>query len=153
MNAFSIYDDIIKLYISKKAELKDIKEFIVEKLVCTKWTPFEFLKFKVIIDRNFFRDIEEDSLDTTLEGIYNFHIKNDPILNEQFKSNLTTYSDQFLKNNDKIFHILTDIDDTLYPHFNHTGLAGTDISWKTKEAYPGIKKLYHVLYSNCNLFP
>jgi hypothetical protein len=53
-----------------------------------------------------------------------------------------------LKGN-KIPHILTDIDDTLYPNHEH-GLAGSDLSWIIKHHFPGIAKFYELFYSNLN---
>jgi hypothetical protein len=47
---------------------------------------------------------------------------------------------------DKVFHIMTDIDDTLYPHSGVGSIAGSDKSWKNKEPYPGIKKFYEEFY-------
>jgi hypothetical protein len=49
----------------------------------------------------------------------------------------------------KILHILTDIDDTLFPSksiFLQT--SGRDSSWKNKEPYPGICKFYDIFYNN-----
>lgn len=46
------------------------------------------------------------------------------------------------------WHILTDIDDTLYAHNEHgTYTAGSDTSWKQKEAYPGIIEFYRLFYA------
>ena len=48
-----------------------------------------------------------------------------------------------------MWHIMTDIDDTLYPNTEHgTFIAGSDKSWKQKIAYPGIKKLYQFFHAN-----
>uniref|UniRef100_A0A6C0L7A2 Phosphatidate phosphatase APP1 catalytic domain-containing protein n=1 Tax=viral metagenome TaxID=1070528 RepID=A0A6C0L7A2_9ZZZZ len=56
---------------------------------------------------------------------------------------------QYTIDSKKIPHILTDIDDTLYPNHEH-GLAGSDLSWIIKEHFPGIKKFYELFYSNLN---
>jgi hypothetical protein len=49
----------------------------------------------------------------------------------------------------KIPHILTDLDDTLYPnHSFFTEISGRDHSWKNKEPYPGICTFYKIFYSN-----
>jgi hypothetical protein len=46
-----------------------------------------------------------------------------------------------------LWHIMTDIDDTLYPNTEKgTYIAGSDISWMEKHPYPGIKKMYELLY-------
>jgi len=44
-------------------------------------------------------------------------------------------------------HILTDIDDTLYPNIEHgTYIAGSDRSWIQKQPYPGIISFYRRFY-------
>jgi hypothetical protein len=44
-------------------------------------------------------------------------------------------------------HILTDIDDTLYPNIqHHTYLAGSDISWHQNTPFPGVISFYKALY-------
>jgi len=49
----------------------------------------------------------------------------------------------------QIPHILTDIDDTLFPNFNgFIETMGSDTSWKSHEAYPGIKKFYEIFHRN-----
>lgn len=54
----------------------------------------------------------------------------------------------------KIWHILTDIDDTLYPHHGHTilddGIAGKDKTWINKAPYPGIISFYNLFYETIN---
>jgi hypothetical protein len=46
-----------------------------------------------------------------------------------------------------IWHIMTDIDDTLYPNTEHsTYIAGSDSSWKQKSPYPGIRTFYNNFY-------
>ena len=46
------------------------------------------------------------------------------------------------------WHILTDIDDTLYPNTEHgTNLSGSDVSWKQKTPYPGIVSFYDNFYN------
>ena len=46
-----------------------------------------------------------------------------------------------------IWHIMTDIDDTLYPNTEHgTYIAGSDNSWNQKKPYPGIRTLYTSFY-------
>jgi hypothetical protein len=49
---------------------------------------------------------------------------------------------------DDVYHIMTDIDDTLYPNTEHgTYIAGSDISWHSKTPYPGIIKFYNLFYN------
>jgi len=45
-------------------------------------------------------------------------------------------------------HILTDIDDTLYPNIqHHTYLAGSDTSWHQHTPFPGVISFYRTLYT------
>jgi len=46
---------------------------------------------------------------------------------------------------DKSYHILTDIDDTLFAH-EAAGIAGSDVSWGKKKPYPGIITFYERFY-------
>lgn len=46
---------------------------------------------------------------------------------------------------DKSYHILTDIDDTLFAH-EAAGVAGSDVSWGKKKPYPGIITFYERFY-------
>jgi hypothetical protein len=49
---------------------------------------------------------------------------------------------------DDVWHIMTDIDDTLYPNTEHGSyIAGSDISWHSKTPYPGIIKFYELFYN------
>jgi len=49
---------------------------------------------------------------------------------------------------DNVWHIMTDIDDTLYPNTEHgTYIAGSDTSWYQKQPYPCIVKLYNLFYN------
>jgi hypothetical protein len=46
-----------------------------------------------------------------------------------------------------MWHIMTDVDDTLYPNTEHgTYIAGSDISWDQKHPYPGIISFYNKFY-------
>jgi len=70
---------------------------------------------------------------------------------ESFLENITR-SSRYLINNiykTKIPHILTDIDDTLFPSKSSLlQTSGRDSSWKNKEPYPGIRKFYELFYNN-----
>ena len=48
-----------------------------------------------------------------------------------------------------MWHIMTDVDDTLYPNLEHgTYIAGSDSSWKQKTPYPGIRLFYNLFYQH-----
>jgi hypothetical protein len=50
---------------------------------------------------------------------------------------------------DDVWHIMTDVDDTLYPNTEKgTYIAGSDHSWAQKNPYPGIIKFYEEFYSS-----
>ena len=49
----------------------------------------------------------------------------------------------------QIPHILTDIDDTLFPNFSsYIEISGSDTSWRSHEPYPGLKKFYEIFHRN-----
>jgi hypothetical protein len=49
----------------------------------------------------------------------------------------------------RIPHILTDIDDTLFPNFHgFIETSGSDRSWTSKRPYPGIKLFYEMFHNN-----
>ena len=55
----------------------------------------------------------------------------------------------FSRRMDKKWHIMTDIDDTLYANTEHgTYIAGSDKSWEQKKPYPGIEQFYKLFHSN-----
>ena len=79
-----------------------------------------------------------------------FNIENTTI-RDSFLENIAL-SSRYLINNifkTKIPHILTDIDDTLYPSkSSFLQTSGRDTSWKNKEPYPGIRKFYELFYNS-----
>lgn len=76
------------------------------------------------------------------ELVYYYH-------NNEEKSNFLNTITSKAKSTNQIPHILTDIDDTLYPSANGIiQTSGSDRSWKNGKPYPGIKKLYELFYEN-----
>jgi hypothetical protein len=76
------------------------------------------------------------------ELVYYYH-------NNEEKSNFLNSIKSNAKNANQIPHILTDIDDTLFPSANGIiQTSGSDTSWKNGQSYPGIKKLYELFYEN-----
>ena len=52
------------------------------------------------------------------------------------------------KGKSKLFHVVTDIDDTLYAnHMHHTYVAGSDDSWIQHTPYPGVAALHQQLHT------
>jgi hypothetical protein len=55
-------------------------------------------------------------------------------------------------NEERLPHILTDIDDTLFASFNpFVETSGSDRSWTSKKPYPGVKLLYRMFHNNIPL--
>lgn len=62
-----------------------------------------------------------------------------------FQAIASAYNAEELPN---LYHVLTDIDDTLYANREYrTCIAGSDMSWPEKIAYPGVKELHRQLHS------
>ena len=118
-------------------------------------------KLKVILENQFMRDVNctykyilvstPNSVGCDIRELINNNYLTDT-LKESFLDNIkraSLYFQKYLLNNKKIPHILTDIDDTLYPSrsaFSQT--SGRDSSWKNHEPYPGIKKFYELFYKS-----
>jgi len=77
-----------------------------------------------------------------------FYYHNDEEKNNLLKA-ITTINRE---KQSQIPHILTDIDDTIFPSANGIiQTSGSDRSWKNGEPYPGIKKLYELFYKNIRI--
>ena len=119
----------------------------------------QLYKLKVILEGKFMRDVKcnyKFILTPTPAKVgcdireLIFNIENTTI-RDSFLENITL-SSRYLINNifkTKIPHILTDIDDTLYPSkSSFLQTSGRDTSWKNKEPYPGIRKFYELFYNS-----
>ena len=73
----------------------------------------------------------------------NYYQKKDIMTNLIYKNKI--FSNNFIKHYGKIYHILIDIDDTLFPAKNIIG--GQDKSWFKGKPYPLIKEFIDTLYN------
>jgi hypothetical protein len=79
------------------------------------------------------------------ELVYYYHSEEKTDLLNTIKNKSKTIKHELMH----IPHILTDIDDTLFPSANGIiQTSGSDTSWKNGQPYPGIKKLYELFYKN-----
>jgi len=109
------------------------------------------LRFKIRMESQFMRDVHctyryllatpKDYGCDIRELIYNTK-EGTPLYPEI----LTAFAEAAAHIEPKIIHILTDIDDTLFPHPQL--FAGTDYSWISKKPYPGVIEFYKTFYDN-----
>jgi len=150
------YQDLIQIYKVQRNRLlsKITTQFNIDKPI--KLTYAELIyKLKVKLETTFMRDVDcnykyllratPDSIGCDLRELVFLQ------MNEQERkvllTNIEYISNTFLKTHKKINHILTDLDDTLYPTKSLTETSGRDSSWKNREPYPGITKFYQLFYS------
>jgi len=114
--------------------------------------PMCIYLLKVLMETRFVRDVScqynyiftPDKCGCDLrELVFNFSTKTE---RDKLLKNIRTASNNF---NVQIPHILTDIDDTLFPNYNgFLETMGSDTSWKSHSLYPGISKFYKLFYKN-----
>jgi hypothetical protein len=143
-------------YSSTEEHLVKVKEEIVNKLIefCSLKDNRSIYILKVKLETEFALDVnctychvdmgtpKHNGCDLR-EILYDI----DGNLIENGEDLLTIFNKKKLDTN--VWHILTDIDDTIFPN-KHTmmkGLAGVDSSWKSGEPYPGIAKFYEIFYN------
>lgn len=105
--------------------------------------------YKILLENNIKKSIHCDL--TTIYSRFIINNKNKTLYNNIYTNLLyrtRIWGIQYINQNGKIFHILTDIDDTLYPA--KESLSGSDSSWKKGIEYPGIVKFYQLLYNSNN---
>ena len=121
----------------------------------------EFLKLKALIDKSLntylYKFLLEKHINksihcdlTTIYGRFIINNKQNNKLSNNIYTNLLyrtqIWGQEYINKYGKIFHILTDIDDTLYPA--KETLSGSDCSWKKGNEYPGIVKFYQLIYNS-----
>jgi len=147
-DSFIFYKELLGIYKSSP----DTTENKI--LICTKLKE-RFLEkpddyeLKVLMETQFMRDVKcdymffftPDNVGCDLrELIFN-------IAKEEDKTSIL--QSLFKERKEKIPHILTDIDDTIYPNVHGIiETAGSDRSWDNKQPYPGLKKFYELFYKN-----
>jgi hypothetical protein len=118
----------------------------------------DFLNLRILMDNKFMKDIncqyayiatpKKYGCDL-LELIYNI-LSCETAEEIKLRNAILTGIASCSLEKSSIPHIMTDIDDTIYPYPGTLGinLAGSDFSWKKKELYPGIKKFYEEFNNN-----
>jgi len=149
-----VYNELKNIYNSdSNKELN--KQYVVKKL-CDYFqaqkSALSAYKLKVLMEAQFIRDIkcqytylitpEKYGCDLR-ELIFNY-------LSEEQKSAALT---NIVKNRiNTINHIITDIDDTIFPNYNgFLETFGSDTSWVSNKLYPGIAKFYEHFYKTLPL--
>lgn len=120
-------------------------EFIRLKAIIDK--SLNTLLYKILLEKNIKKSIHCDL--TTIYSRFIVNNKNKPLYNNIYTNLLyktQLWGELYISYNGKIFHILTDIDDTLYPA--KETLSGSDNSWPKGKSYPGIIKFYSLLYNS-----
>ena len=158
------YDEIKKIYKNEKDEIKAKKAVInyFSKIIneIEAETDNEkkeklkkgFLNLRILMQNKFMRDInckyvylitpKKYGCDL-LELIYNILSETAEEIN--LRNNILAGISK-ISLSKQIPHIITDIDDTIYPNPGklNINIAGSDYSWKKKELYPGIKEFYQM---------
>jgi len=166
-NLKDFYQDLVKTYNTQKDRLMPKIREKFRYQYEDKLTPIKngyymnIYKLKVSLETQLMRDVNcnykyiltatPNSVGCDIrELIFNVEKETNKI---SLLDNIKRASQYLLKNilNNKINHIMTDLDDTLYPSksiFSET--AGRDSSWKNREPYPGIIKFYELFYNSLN---
>jgi hypothetical protein len=116
----------------------------------------EWLKFKIFLDNGLMRSIKHYEDWTDIIGLYgDVFIDNNDYNYEDVDEIKWIRLNRIISDKailtEKYFHILTDIDDTLFAH-SSAGIAGTDNSWCKNIPYPGIDIFYQMLYENNHIY-
>lgn len=108
------------------------------------------LDLRIKLETEFMRDTEHNYMyfitPTTLAG----DLREIVFGSEEYvKTLLLAEIKQNALHNNSIPHILTDIDDTLFPNCNGIfETFGSDTSWSSLKPYPGVKLFYELFYKN-----
>jgi hypothetical protein len=142
------YQNLISKYGSNLNKLS-----ITEDLInyCRQNDNEKVFALKKLLDTNFSNDIHcnynkhiitsNDYGCDLREIIYN---RNGDLNNAKTKELLDIFASKQMPT--KVYHILTDVDDTLFAH-TAAGVAGADTSWPEKVPYPGIVLFYQLFYN------
>jgi len=142
------YNKILNQYLQNKDKL-----FLANQLIFLLdfSTPDNLLHSKIILENKLIRDIysEGEEVDACDLRIIFFSFLKNKKQNELIKQ-------LSLKKYQLIPHILTDIDDTLFPNpinIKYINFSGKDTSWLKNKPYPGIKSFYKCFYNNISFNP
>ena len=148
-DSFLFYKELLGIYRSgpNKTENKGLICTMLKRRFLEKPDDYEL---KVLMETQFMRDVKcdymffftPDNVGCDLrELVFN-------IAKEEDKTSILQ-SINSIEKPVSIPHILTDIDDTIYPNVHGIiETAGSDRSWDKKQPYPGLKKFYELFYKN-----
>lgn len=166
MSDFFTNHDLMNTYIEIKNiynidSNKDQNKYLILKAITncfskintTETISRNLYKLKVLMETQFIRDVkcqynylitpEQCGCDLR-ELIFNYETDEN---RKALISNINIASKEMIKDASPIPHILTDIDDTIFPNYNGPiETAGSDTSWATQKLYPGIAKFYEHFY-------
>jgi hypothetical protein len=149
-----IYDEIKSIY-SNNIQNKHLVLDTLAECFENNINPTTLYKLKVLMETRFIRDINckytylftPEQCGCDLRELI-FNIETEPKRSRLLK-NIHLKSAQL---NQQIPHILTDIDDTIFPNYNGIiETMGSDTSWKSRKLYPGIAKFYERFYKNLQI--
>ena len=155
------FEDITTIgdYSSTEKHLVDLKKNIVNQLIgfCNNNDNLSVYKLKVKLETEFALDVNCNYCRLDMRTPKHNGCDLREILYD-INGNLIEGGEELLnlfrtKKLDKnVWHIMTDIDDTIFPnkHTSFPGLAGIDYSWQGGVPYPGIEKFYEIFYSKIN---
>jgi hypothetical protein len=150
------YDKLVRTY---KVEKAPVTPLVIEKFAKSEEDinySNNLYRLKVALETTFMRDVHcqykyvlvptpKDVGCDIREQIFNI---TDEMQRASFLQSIKKASRYFIEKNAKIPHILTDIDDTLYPSASIIETSGRDTSWVKHQPYPGIYKFYDTFYEN-----
>lgn len=153
-DSFLFYKELIGIYNSSKNKNEN-KLFISKKIRDRLLLNPSDYELKVLMETQFMRDVKcdymylftPDNVGCDLrEIVFNIAEEDDKL------SIINSINTVVEKRKAIIPHILTDIDDTLYPNFHGIiETAGSDTSWINKQTYPGLKKFYELFHKNLKI--
>jgi hypothetical protein len=121
-------------------------------------TSSNLFNLKILMETQFIRDVKcqynylftPDKCGCDLrELVFNFETETN---RTNLLNNIKTLSETLTNNHGTIPHIITDIDDTIFPNNNgFIETAGSDTSWHSHKLYPGIKQFYEEFYKTLPL--
>ena len=160
-NVDQVFTHMVKTFKEKKHEMIEKKHEMIEIMTEFCINPkHEIYALKKRLEIEFSKHVQcqycyltetPDDYGCDLREI--FYDRNGKLINngENNGENLITIFNKITKEKEKKWHIMTDIDDTLYPNTEHgTYIAGSDTSWEQKKPYPGIKEFYRLFHENTN---
>jgi len=143
-----IYDKMVTLF-NKNNDKKELVKIMTDYCERIETTPDDIYNLKKNVEINFSQDVNcrycyltKTPIDYGCDLREIFYDRNGTLIDGGERL-LQLFQEKKLP--EDVWHIMTDIDDTLYAHLAG-GIAGSDISWHQKKPYPGIKLFYNLFY-------